>query len=153
MKKYTINIHKFFKEASYAPLILGIFVIFLWCLPLISCSAKKQSKLSGTEVVVTSGLIVANITTNEYYAVTLERTVKDSMMMTTTDTTNGKITQEKKLVRDTSYKVLWGFNQTDSLKQNIQSKIDPSKDSMIFRLTPINKNIVIADFNRNWPRN
>jgi hypothetical protein len=127
--------------------------ILALALIMFSCTEEKEKTTHETEVKLTSGVIVVNLNSNEYAIVALERTVKDSIKMTITDSSGGVITQKKRLVRDTSYKAWWGTQVLDSAKIPLRSRLDVLKDSMFFRFVPIQKEMVIEDYNRNWNKN
>lgn len=117
-----------------------------------ACSSEKKEKTKAQpeEKVLTTGLIVINLSTNEYAIVALERTIKDTLKLTTTDSSGGKITQEKKIIRDTSYRVWWPYPILDSSGKVIKSKVNPAIDSTTLRFAPILNEIVIQDYNKNW---
>lgn len=129
------------KQVLFAVLILA----FIGC-----TDSKKEGKPQPEEKSITSGTIVLDVSRNEYAVVTLERIVKDSLKLTVTDSANGKITQEKKIQRDTSYKALWYFPILDSAKHVIKSKIDPARDSVEPKWVPVKKEAVLVDYNKKW---
>jgi hypothetical protein len=94
--------------------------------------------------------IVVNVGTNEYARLTAEKTVYDTVMSVITDSTGGKVVQEKKKVRDSSYKVWYAFPIPDSTGKNIRNKANTA-DSVMYRFTPIDSKMVLQDFNKNWP--
>lgn len=125
-------------------------LIAVLILAFISCTdSKKEGKPQPEEKSITSGTIVLDVSRNEYAVVTLERIVKDSLKLTVTDSANGKITQEKKIQRDTSYKALWYFPK-DSAGVRIKSKIDPARDSVEPKWVPVKKEAVLVDYNKKW---
>ena len=123
-------------------------------LGLFSCNQTKKedsTKPKPIDSTLTSGIIAVDVRINDYRAATLLRIVKDSVQMTVTDSSGGKITQEKKLVRDTSYQALWPFQVPDSTgKKAIKSKINPALDPTVLAWRIVRKEAVLQDFNKDW---
>jgi len=130
------------------------YIAAILVLAFISCNESKKDKplAQAPQKTITSGLIVINISSNEYGVVTLERTIVDTVALVTTDTTGGKLIQEKKLTRDTSYKAWWPFKVPDSTGKAIL-KTKTGQDSIIFKWAPLQRGMVLQDYNRNWPQN
>lgn len=127
-------------------LVLGIIIA-------ISCNQNKKDVAKVglvTDTTYTSGIIAINVSSNDYRAATLMRIIRDSVKLITTDSSGGKFTQEKKVVRDTSYYAWWPYIVPDSLKRPLKSKLDATKDSIIFRFRAMEKGMVLQDFNRSW---
>lgn len=114
-----------------------------------SCKDKGKELKTGTEETFTAGLVNVDANTNYFATIVLKRTIKDSLKLIVVDSTDGKLTQEKRVVRDTSYIAWWGETVVDSLKNPIKSKVNPKLDSARWGWVPIKKEIVIHDFNKN----
>lgn len=128
---------------------IGLIILFF----ISACGSSKKQKSKAPEPTVTSYTtvdVVINLATNEYMRFTAQKKVYDTVMLTTTDTTNGKIIQEKKLVRDSSYAVWYPWIVTDSTGK-VSLKNKAGGDSVIYRFTPIEKRLILQDFDKNWP--
>lgn len=129
-------------------------LIAVLILAFISCTDSKKGSVEGKpqppDTTISSATIVLHVSDNRYATVTVERIIKDSLQLTVTDSANGKITQEKKLTRDTSYKFLWFYPALDSAKNPIKSKIFPTRDSVNPFWQPIEKRAVLVDYNKKW---
>lgn len=118
-----------------------------------NCGETQKEKLAYKPdkpvTTITTVLIAFNIGTNDYRGLTAQRTVKDSLKIVVTDSTDGKIIQEKKWVSDTSYNVWWAFNVMDSAKKNVL-KTTHGQDSVMFKWVPCESAMIVQDFNKNY---
>lgn len=118
-----------------------------------ACKEEKKETPKGEETVITTGVVVIDLGTNYYATVSLKRTIKDSLKLTIIDSSGGKITQEKKVVRDTSYIAWWGQPILDSLNRPMKSKLNPQLDSVKYAWYPVKRESVIYDYNQKWKEN
>lgn len=139
----------------FAILICAVLVTFVLQRCGSSTAAKKGYFPSKPQETNTTVTIVVNPFINDYRNVTAHRTIRDTTKFVTNDTTDGKITQEMKAVKDTSYAVNWPIAVQDSLKHTIKSKINKLadgsfSDSVIWRFVPVTRNVVIQDLNTSF---
>lgn len=115
-----------------------------------SCTNKVKSvilKSPKTDSATTCIKIALNISMNDYKDVTAKRIVRDSVREQTVDTTSrGQIIREIRAYKDTSYFAWWPLPVPDSTgKTALKSRL--GGDSVIYRFVPVQKEMVIYDYN------
>jgi hypothetical protein len=112
---------------------------------------KRENTPSERKTICTTVDVVGNVSSNEYPRLTALKTVYDTVMNVVVDTSDGQIVQERKMVKDSSYMVMLPFTVTDSAGKKVLKNNTGTGDSIAFRFVPIDRAMVLHDFNKNWP--
>lgn len=125
-------------------LIVLALVFFICC----KTEMKKKTAIAQSKIdtTITAVEIAFNISVNDYRKLTAQRITKDSTHEETVDTTErGQIIREIKSYRDSSYLVWWPVAVPDSTGKPRKNYL--GTDSVIYRFVPIQRNMVIHDYN------
>ena len=114
-------------------------------------TAKKKLKTLSPKVALTSVLVGVNINVNDYRVCTAQRLIKDTLKAIPGESEDDDPTMVKQ--KDTSYLIWFAMPVLDSLKHVMKSKIinsDKSQnDSINWKWIPVQKEMIISDFNTN----
>lgn len=119
-----------------------------------ACSEKSKrikniSTATKPDTSFTTVKIALNILANDYKDVTAQRIVRDSTQVQTVDTTNsGEIIREVRPYKDTTYFAWWPMPVPDSTGKPKKNHL--GGDSVIYKFIPLNKYIVIHDYNQRY---
>lgn len=133
--------------------IILVIIIFA-AVYMVGCGDKKPSNslpVSKRDTSFTTVIAAIDVTNNEYPSLTAMKIVYDTVMNVAVDSSGGEITYKRKSVRDSSYMIWYGWFVPDSTGKSKLKNFLKTADSVQFKFTPIARNMILHDWNKNWP--